>query len=138
MPVHLRSFKLPVPKPTIAPKVTQALAELGITYSRLVMPTRENCSQLESLLDATTALIETKKVVDRVEQDIRVLKARLGIRESQSADRDPKESTPMDVDESKEVRDAEGEGRAQSVVSARSGRSRKLVRYFLACQVWAY
>ncbi|KAF8557043.1 hypothetical protein OG21DRAFT_1482642 [Imleria badia] len=128
VPVHLRSFKLPVPKATIAPKITQALAELGITYSRLVMPTRENCTQLESLLDATTALIETKKVVDRVDQDIRVLKARLGIRESESADRDPKESTPMDVDEYKEGRHGEGEGRAQSVVSARSGRGRKQSR----------
>lgn len=96
------------------------------------MPTRENCSQLESLLDATTALIETKKVVDRVEQDIRVLKARLGIRESESADRDGKESTPMNVDESKEDKDVEGdaEGRAQSVVSVRSGRSRKQVCCF--------
>lgn len=96
------------------------------------MPTRENCSQLESLLDATTALIETKKVVDRVEQDARVLKARLGIRESESADRDHKESTPMDVDESKEDKNGEGEGedRAQSVISARSGRSRKQVRSF--------
>ncbi|KAF8450496.1 hypothetical protein L210DRAFT_956608 [Boletus edulis BED1] len=119
VPAHLRSFKLPVPKATIAPKVAQALAELGITYSRLVMPTRDNCSQLESLLDATTALIETKKIVDRVEQDIRVLKARLGIRESESADRDPKESTPMDVDLSKEDRDGEGGGRAQSVIRGR-------------------
>lgn len=98
------------------------------------MPTRENCSQLESLLDATAALIETKKVVDRVDQDIRVLKARLGIRESQSADRDVKESTPMDVDESKEDRDGDGGGRAQSIVSTRSGRGRKQVRCFLARQ----
>ncbi|KAN0097425.1 hypothetical protein V8E55_001871 [Tylopilus felleus] len=130
VPVHLRSFKLPAPKATIAPKVTQALAELGITYSRLVMPTRDNCAQLESLLDATTALIETKKVVDKVEQDIRVLKARLGIRESESVDRDAKESTPMDVDECKEDRDvdADAEGRAESVVSGRSGRSRKQSR----------
>jgi len=103
------------------------------------MPTRENCSQLESLLDATSALIETKKVVDRVEQDIRVLKARLGIRESESADRDPKQSTPMDVDESKQDMVGEREGdRAQSVLSARSGRGRKQVRCFLACEVWAY
>ncbi|KAH0839959.1 hypothetical protein J3R83DRAFT_914 [Lanmaoa asiatica] len=129
VPVHLRSFKLPVPKATIAPKVTQALAELGITHTRLVMPTRDNCSQLESLIDATTALIETKKVVDRVDQDIRVLKARLGVRGSESADRDGKESTPMDVDESKEDKDGEeGEGRAQSVISARSVRGRKQLR----------
>jgi len=130
VPVHLRSFKLPVPKATIAPKVTQVLVELGITHTRLVMPTRENSSQLESVLDATTALIETKKLVDRVEQDIRVLKARLGIRESQSIDREGKGSTPMDIDESKEDKDAEGEieERAQSIVSARSGRERKQLR----------
>ncbi|KAF8842735.1 hypothetical protein BDN67DRAFT_947157 [Paxillus ammoniavirescens] len=126
VPVHLRTFKLPVPKAAILPKVTQALAELGVTHSRLVMPTRENCAQLESLLDATTALVETKKVVDRVEQDIRVLKARLGMRESQSVDGDGKESTPMDLDESKDDdKDGEVDGRFQSVVSARSGRGRK-------------
>ena len=104
------------------------------------MPTRDNCTQLESLLDATTALIETKKVVDRVEQDIRVLKARLGIRESESVDRDAKESTPMDVDESKEDRDGDGEhkGRAESVASARSGRGRKQVCCLLACRLSAH
>lgn len=127
VPVHLRSFKLPAPRPTIAPKVTQALAELGATHARLVMPTRENSSHLESLLDATTTLIETKKAVDRVEQDIRVIKARLGISESEGAD---KESSPMDVDESKEDKGGEREGRAQSIVSARSGRGRKQVRCF--------
>lgn len=102
------------------------------------MPTRDNCAQLESLLDATTALIETKKVVDKVEQDIRVLKARLGIRESESVDRDAKESTPMDVDECKEDRDVDADagGRAESVVSGRSGRSRKQVCCSLVCQVW--
>jgi len=42
------------------------------------MPTRENSVQLESLLDATSALVETKKVVDRVDQEIRVLKLDLG------------------------------------------------------------
>ena len=131
VPVHLRSFKLPVARATIAPKVTQALAELGVTHNRLVMPTRENSSQLESLLEATTALIETKKVVDRVEQDIRVLKTRLGISDSENADGDGNESSPMDVDESREDKDGEGEGRAQSVISARSGRSRKQVCYFL-------
>ncbi|KAF9226646.1 hypothetical protein BS17DRAFT_775926 [Gyrodon lividus] len=126
VPVHLRSFKLPIPKAAIAPKVTQALNELGITHARLVMPTRENCAQLESLLEATSALLETKKVVDRVEQDIRVLKARLGMRDSESANGDGKESTPMDLDEPRDGdKDGEVDGRSQSVVSARSGRGRK-------------
>ncbi|KAG6337228.1 hypothetical protein ID866_1858 [Astraeus odoratus] len=131
VPVHLRSFKLPVPKATIAPKVSQALAEVGLAHSRLVMPTRENCAKFESVLEATTALIETKKIVDKVEQDIRVLKARLGLRESEGADGEGKESTAMDVDEAKDdpgtVREVEVEGRAQSVVSTKSGRSRKQV-----------
>ncbi|KAH7887581.1 hypothetical protein F5I97DRAFT_2010006 [Phlebopus sp. FC_14] len=128
VPVHLRSFKLPIPKAAIAPKVTQALTELGIIHSRLVMPTRENCALLESLLDATSALVETKKVVDRVEQDIRVMRARLGLRDSGTSDGEGKESTPMDVDSKDEglvKREGEADGRAQSVVSTQSGRGRK-------------
>lgn len=41
------------------------------------MPTAENVAQLEQLLSAASALVETKKVVDRVEHEIRVFKARL-------------------------------------------------------------
>lgn len=108
------------------------------------MPTRENCAQLESLLDATSALVETKKVVDKVEQDIRVLNTRLGRRISEPAEADgdgdgeadadgetntgtgtAAAPTPMNVDDGG---DGEGDnGRAQSVVSTRSGRSRKQV-----------
>ncbi|KAI6003685.1 hypothetical protein EDD15DRAFT_2156068 [Pisolithus albus] len=132
VPVHLRSLKLPNLKGTIAPKVTEALAEVGVRYPpRLVMPTRENCAKTESLLDATTALIDTKKIVDRVDQDIRVLRARLGLRESAGTDGDVRESMQMDVDESKDGgtnKEGEVDGRAQSVVSTRSGRGRKQVR----------
>lgn len=131
-PAYLRSFKLPVPKAAIAPKITQALAELGVSHSRLVMHTRDNIIQLESLLEATAALVETKRVVDKVEFDIRVLKARLGMRESQGVEGDgdtPNGGDSMDVDEVNEVSEAVGEdGRAQSVVSTRSARSRKHVR----------
>lgn len=132
-PVYLRSYKLPAPKPTAAAKVAQALGELGISHTRLVMPTRDNCAQLESLLEATAALVEIKKVVDKVEQDIRVLKMRLANRDSEGAEdgvgTGDAAPTPMDVDEGN---DGEGEddGRAQSVVSTRStrsGRSRKQV-----------
>lgn len=130
--MHLRSFKLPAPKAAIAPKVTQALTELGINHARLVMPTRENCARLESLIEATTALIDTKKIVDRVEQDIRVLRVRLG-RQSEGLDVDGKEGTPMVIDGGAGV-DGEGEhkvgDRAQSIVSTRSGRGRKQVCHF--------
>ncbi|KAL6309729.1 hypothetical protein BKA93DRAFT_723410 [Sparassis latifolia] len=131
-PVYLRSYKLPAPKITAAPKVAQVFAELGISHTRLVMPTRENCQQLESLIEAATALVETKKVVDKVDQDIRVMKARLANRQSEGADEEGGGGTPMDVDEN-EGAEAEGEGedRAQSVVSTRSTRSRKQVCAYL-------
>ncbi|EGO27874.1 hypothetical protein SERLADRAFT_447095 [Serpula lacrymans var. lacrymans S7.9] len=126
-PVHLRSFKLPAPKAAIAPKVAQLLTELSITHTRLVMPTRDNCAQLESLIEAASALIDTKKVVDKTEQDIRVLKVRLGSRASEGADTGV--GTPMDAEGETEGGDAEGEdGRAQSVVSTKSGRGRKQSR----------
>ncbi|OBZ70256.1 hypothetical protein A0H81_09635 [Grifola frondosa] len=41
------------------------------------MPTRENCVRLESLLEAAAALVEMKKVVDKVDQDIKVMNMRL-------------------------------------------------------------
>ncbi|KAF9006567.1 hypothetical protein BDQ17DRAFT_1351968 [Cyathus striatus] len=130
-PAYLRSYRLPILKPAIQPKITQALAELGISHSRLVMPTRENCAQLESLLEATTALVETKRLVDKVEYDIQVIKERLGMRRSQVPDGDGESviADAMDVDESN---DADGEtiaddGRAQSVLSA-STRGRKQPR----------
>ncbi|EMD41063.1 hypothetical protein CERSUDRAFT_80713 [Gelatoporia subvermispora B] len=130
-PVYLRSYKLPAPKMTAAPKIAQVLGELGISHTRLVMPTRDNCAQLESLLEAASALVETKKLVDKVDQDIRTLTARLSNRQSEDADGEgtgDAAPTPMDVDEANDPdadADAEGEvdGRAQSVVSTRSARS---------------
>ncbi|EIW82342.1 hypothetical protein CONPUDRAFT_54287 [Coniophora puteana RWD-64-598 SS2] len=114
---HLRSYKLPAPKAAIAPKVNQTLIELNITYARLVMPTRENSLQLESLIETTTSLLETKRLVDKLDQDIKVAKQRMGIRQSGEAD-----EASMDVDDT-HGEDAEG-GRSQSVVSTKSGRGR--------------
>lgn len=124
VPVYLRSYKLPQSKSPSAAKVAQVLGELGISHTRLVMPTRENCAQLENLQEAATALVDTKKVVDKVEQDIRIMKARLGQQESGGGEEGDAAPTPMDVDDGN---DAEGEvdGRAQSVVSTRSTRSRR-------------
>lgn len=87
------------------------------------MPTRDTLLAQEALLDAITSLVELKKVGDRVDQEIRTAKMRLGMRESEApADR------PMDVDEDGQAPpDTPGEGRAHSVVSTRSGRSRKQV-----------
>lgn len=121
-PVYFRSYKLPAPKSATAPRVAQVLGELGISHTRLVMPTKENCSQLEGLIEAAISLVDTKKCVDKVEQDIRVATMRLELanKASEEADEDGAGSpSGMDVDE-----DAEGveddDGRAPSVVSSRS------------------
>ncbi|PPR04040.1 hypothetical protein CVT24_010615 [Panaeolus cyanescens] len=133
-PAYLRSFKLPTPKPAILPKVTQALAELGITHTRLVMPTKDNVAHLEALVDATTALIETKRVSDKLDLDINVVKERIAMRR-RSISRDAAEGAGgkdgMDVDGHDREGETEGEdGRAQSVASIRSGRNRKHVSSF--------
>jgi len=44
------------------------------------MPTRENVAQLESLVEVTTQLAETKRQFDKIKYDIQVLKERSGIR----------------------------------------------------------
>jgi DNA methyltransferase 1-associated protein 1 len=117
---YLRSFRVAYPKAAVAAKVSQIATELSITLSRLVMPTRDTLAHHEALLDAITSLVEMKKVADRVDQDIRTAKIRLGMRESEA----PVEA-PMDVDEDGQVPETPVEGRAPSVVSTRSGRSRK-------------
>ncbi|KAK7470456.1 swr complex subunit [Stygiomarasmius scandens] len=123
-PAYMRSFKLPYPKAAIAPRVTQVLTELGISSSRLVMPTRDNCQRLESLMDEATTLVELKKAVDKMSQDIDVVKTRLDIRET-GEEMVHHTETDMEMDERGTVEPEGEDGRAQSVVSTRSTRSRK-------------
>lgn len=129
--VFMRSAKLPYPKAPISQKVSQALAELRINPTRLVMPTRENVICLEMLLEATTAMVEQKRVVDRVEQEVRTLKVRLGLQVEDEADADAEgEAEPADSTSNIEEVDAVDGGRAQSVQSTRSS-SRKQVGILL-------
>ena len=88
-------------------------------------------------MKVSTTLVELKELVDMVEYDIKVLKTRLGNRVGAVAD-----AGALPTEESGEVLplappaetvDAElADGRAQSVVSTRSGRSRKHIRVVLA------
>ncbi|KAF8524600.1 SWR1-complex protein 4 [Hysterangium stoloniferum] len=79
LPAHLRSSRMPYPKASIAPKVTALLAELGVSLTRLVMPTKDNIQLMESVVEAAAALIDTKKSVDRLEQEIKTQKKLLGL-----------------------------------------------------------
>ncbi|OCF36012.1 SWR1-complex protein 4 [Kwoniella heveanensis BCC8398] len=73
--VHLRSSKLPLPKPTAQIRITEMLSELGINATKLVMPTRGNIEMFDSLLQAAGSLIDMKRQVDRVEQELRTVRA---------------------------------------------------------------
>ncbi len=100
-----------------------------MSYNRLVMPTEGNVVKLTALVDSAIQLLEVKKVLDKTEYDIKVLKERLGMRES----------TVVEGDDSASVADGASDivmldegavdelGRSQSVVSTRSTRSRKQV-----------
>lgn len=105
------------------------------------MPTRQNCALLESVIDSASTLVETKKLVDKLDQDILVLKNKLGLREGEGVAEGSASAIvsgdAMDIDDMNEAlegkeADIEG-GRAQSVVSARSigvNRNRKHVSQF--------
>jgi DNA methyltransferase 1-associated protein 1 len=89
-PAVLRSSRAPEPRANIAPRIYGLLDEMGIGYSKLVMPTRQNVSQLELLFEAAEALLDTKRAMDRVDQEVRVLKQQLALRNGESG---------MDVDD---------------------------------------
>lgn len=134
-PAFLRTSKIPYLKNNaMQPKVIQCFNELGLSPSRLVMPTRENCAQLEGLLEAVNGVLETKKHLDKVEMDILALKRQLGMRtegdESEAGGIKREDTAPMDVDAQDTETDG-NEGRGHSVVSTRSVRSRKKVRFLL-------
>ncbi|KAL1738778.1 hypothetical protein HDZ31DRAFT_50457 [Schizophyllum fasciatum] len=107
----VRSYKIPVAKASMAPRVQEIMSELGLTAGRLVMPTAGNIAQLDQLMEGIYLLIDAKKAVDKVELDIRTAKERHGMRASEGAD------------------DARGgaslQSRSQSVAS---GRGRKQAR----------
>lgn len=75
--VHLRSTMIPTPKASLAPKVNAILTEMGVHPTKLVMPTAGNLERMEALQNAALGLLDMKKILDRVEQDVRTLKSQL-------------------------------------------------------------
>lgn len=51
------------------------IEEMGINPHRLIMPTRENLDILEALFQASAALVDMKRQVDRVELELKTLRA---------------------------------------------------------------
>ena len=119
-PVFLRSYKIPSPKSSHYQRVAQVLTEMGLRHDRLVMPTAENCQQLEQLLVAAGALVDTKKVVDRVDHEISVLRARLAEKEGrvikEDADGDTEMRDAADENDAEDL-DADADGETDRAVS---------------------
>jgi len=74
-PVYLRSSKLLIPRPSVALRITELVNELGISTQKLVMPTRSNLEEFDVLLIAAGALVDMKRQVERVGQELRMLRA---------------------------------------------------------------
>jgi DNA methyltransferase 1-associated protein 1 len=82
--VKLRSAMITAnPKGVSAQKVAQALQQLSIA-SRLTMPTTKTVRKYEELQSSVGALLDAKKLLDKVEQELRVLKAQQEQRRSAS------------------------------------------------------
>lgn len=74
-PVFLRSSRLPVPKASSATNINLLVEEMGINPRRLIMPTRDNLDILDSLFQASSALVDMKRQIDRVELELKTLRA---------------------------------------------------------------
>ena len=74
--VYLRSSKVCVIKGSNQPKVQAALAELGIP-PKLTMATVKTCQKMEGLNQAVSALLDARKLLEKLEQEVRVEKGRL-------------------------------------------------------------
>jgi DNA methyltransferase 1-associated protein 1 len=48
---------------------------MGVSTQKLVMPTRDNLEVFDRLLHAAGGLVDMKRQVDRVEQEVRTLRA---------------------------------------------------------------
>ncbi|KAI8339991.1 hypothetical protein BC941DRAFT_238473 [Chlamydoabsidia padenii] len=68
---YVRSQKLPAVKTTMQPSVLQFLAELGIG-ARPVMPTEEICYKYDHLQNSVVALLELKKVAEKLDINTKV------------------------------------------------------------------
>jgi len=75
LPVYLRSTKLPVPRLNASVRISELVNEIGISTQKLVMPTRSNLEEFDALLIATGALVDMKRQVERVGQELRMLRA---------------------------------------------------------------
>ncbi|KAJ3092459.1 swr complex subunit [Quaeritorhiza haematococci] len=84
--VHLRSSKISTVKNALQPRFNETLDELGIATTRPHMPTAAVMARYEELRQSVVTLLELKRHVDRAEHEIKVLKERKHILESEDSE----------------------------------------------------
>ncbi|GAA5949545.1 hypothetical protein JCM3765_002698 [Sporobolomyces pararoseus] len=71
--VALRSSRIQPVKSNVAQKVSIALSELGLS-TQLIMPTKTNIEKLDQVQSMLSQMVEVKKAVDRIQQEIRTVR----------------------------------------------------------------
>ena len=75
---YLRSSRVLAPRATLALRVAQTLAELKPAVGpRPVFPTARNLERWEGLIGAVTSGLEMKRQLDRIDMELKTVKARL-------------------------------------------------------------
>lgn len=95
-------------------KLAAALTELG-TPPRLFMPTEKVCKEFEKLVHSVNLLLDTRKVADKVESEIRVLEAAKQEREQKEKEKEKAEG------EGEGEEEGEGEGEGQAAAAEEGG-----------------
>jgi DNA methyltransferase 1-associated protein 1 len=76
--VYLRSSKIATYKQALQGKMNLVLAEMGLP-PRPVMPTAKVCAKFDSLQHSISVLLEAKKQADKLDAEIRILRAQKGL-----------------------------------------------------------
>jgi len=102
--VALRSSRILPVKSNVAQKVSIALSELGLS-TQLIMPTKNNIEKLDEVQGMLSSMVEVKKGVDRIQQELRTWKKKkeilLGIHQPQHGSQ---RGTPMVEDGSPSIK----------------------------------
>jgi len=72
-------------KGATATKVSSALTQLGIAQ-KLTMPTARTVQKYEQLQSAVGVLLDSKKLLEKMEHEAKVLRAQLDLKEQEAAD----------------------------------------------------
>lgn len=95
--VYLRSTRMLAPRPNLALKTTQTLAELDPPVGpRLIFATAKNVEKWENLIGAVTTALELRKQLDRVQAELRIAKHRIAAAHQSHAK--PSASAPPPAD----------------------------------------